>query len=260
MIPYRTCGRLPMSRTTVGIGGVCGGVSGVMPYVGRGVKTRSLLCCCRAQRTGPSGTGVKQSANVAASVPATSRRFADGAGRLLPGGGVPVGEGHHAGHQRPRNPDGRLGAEQGRRGGGGQTHGARPGSRQQGVGDVPPVELVGREQVQGGQQHADPGCGRQRVERDGVPVVDGTVRERDGGQQQGRMADGACVLHRFERHRCGQCDPHPENGQQRGEAGERPGGGDVEGVAPRGRSLAHADERAEGAGLGMKSGSETSSR
>ena len=34
-------------------------------------------------------------------------------------------------------------------------------------------ELAGREQVQGGQQHADPGCGRQRVQREGVPSPTG---------------------------------------------------------------------------------------
>ena len=51
---------------------------------------------------------------------------------------------------------------------------------------------------------------RQRVERDGVPVVDGTVYARDCRcLQHGWMADRACVVFiPSSGHRCGQCDPH----------------------------------------------------
>ena len=57
---------------------------------------------------------------------------------------------------------------------------------EQGVGDMAPVELTHRDQVQRGHEEPDPPCEGQRVEYDVVPLRDG-VANRDlctDGQQQ----------------------------------------------------------------------------
>jgi len=86
------------------------------------------------------------------------------------------------------------------------------------------------------------------VDREGGPVVDRPVDRRERRLQQDGMADGGRALHRFERGWRRERHSDPEDGQQRCEPGQRSGGGDVERAAPRGWSLAHAHEGAEGAG------------
>ena len=218
-------------------------------------------CSCRcgrapSQRSGPSGTGVKQRASVTASAPATIRRVwptaAGGSRQSVVFQFVKVMALVRSVHAIQTldlvlSSAAAVVAV---------SPAARAQGRAAGRGRRAAPELAGREQVQGGQQHADPGCGRQRVQREGVPVADGSVDDRDGRLQQGGMAAGACGVARCPAPPAWTAPPRStEWGEQRGEAGERSGGGDVEHGAPRGWFLPEAHEGAEGPGEG-RSGDE----
>ena len=179
---------------------------------------------------------------------------------LRPTFGVPAREGHHAGDDGPREPYIRLCAQHG--GGGRRQQACGPGSVawQQRVRDASAVELAGREQVQGGQQHADPRRDRQRVQCEAVAVLQWAVDQCAGGLQQRRLSQRAdCLGCGFGRRRRGQLDADPQHRKRRREPGERSRRGDVEGAAARRRRVPQVQEGAEGTGE-RRSGNEVGRR
>ena len=117
---------------------------------------------------------------------------------------------------------------------------------EQGVGDVPAVQLADRQQVEGGHQKPDPAGPADRVEDELRTLRDRAEKETAQELEEKRLPEEEDILRRDERGPFGQRHADSQSRQGQRESGERAVGADIEDLPLEVQGRLDADESPEG--------------